>query len=115
MTDIEWLAVPDFAERLGVPFTRVRDLLRERAIVAVRRGEGEPLRLPASFLVEGENGPEILPTLRGTLTLLFDAGFDDDAAMEWLLADNDELGTSPVEDLRAGRRARVRRAAQALF
>ncbi len=91
-TDIEWLAVPDFAERLGVPFTRVRDLLRERALVATRRGDNGALHLPASFLVDGDDGAEILPTLRGTLTLLFDAGFDDDAAMEWLLADNDELG-----------------------
>ncbi len=113
--DTGWLAVPDVADRLGVPASRVRDLLREKALVAVRRDADGPLVIPESFLVDGDDGPEILPTLRGTLTLLFDAGFDDDGAMAWLLASNDELGASPVDELRAGRRAGVRRAAQALF
>jgi hypothetical protein len=46
--------------------------------------------------------------------LLADSGFTDDEAMRWLLDVDDSLGTSPIEALRAGRKAEVRRVAQAL-
>ena len=52
--------------------------------------------------------------LRGTLTLLSDNGFDDEEAMDWMLEDDEALGTSPIEALRAGRSSEVRRVAQAL-
>ena len=35
-------------------------------------------------------------------------------AIDWLLSDEDSLGTSPVQALLAGRKAEVRRVAQAL-
>ena len=110
-----WLAVPDVADRLSIPASRVRDLLKEGGLLAVRRGENNALQIPEGFLVEVDGVTSILATLRGTLTLLADAGFDDDAAMEWLLSPNDELGASPIFELREGHRAHVRRVAQALF
>lgn len=110
-----WLAVPDVAERLGVTTSRVRDLLGERVLLAVRRGENNALYIPESFLIEVDDHLVPVATLRGTLTLLSDAGFNDDAAMEWMLSPNDELGDSPIAELRAGHRSHVRRVAQALF
>jgi hypothetical protein len=110
-----WLPVPDVADRLGVSASRVRDLLKEGALLAVRRGENNALYMPEAFLVEVDGVMQPLATLKGTLTLLADAGFDDDAAMEWLLAPNDELGDSPIAELRLGHRSHVRRVAQALF
>lgn len=110
----EWLSVPEFAERLGVKASYVRELLRERHLVAARTGANAAVSLPAEFLVDGESGIEILPTLRGTITLLADAGLDEGAIVEWLLADDDELGTSPLAALREGKRAHVRRIAQTL-
>lgn len=113
--ETEWLAVPDVADRLGIPASRVRDLLGERVLLAVRRGENNALAIPDAFLIEVDEVLQPLATLKGTLTLLGDAGFDDDAAMEWLLSPNDELGASPIAELRLGHRSHVRRVAQGLF
>lgn len=103
-----WLTVPDLVELLGVGVSRVRRLIEDRALLAVRR-DGV-LKVPASFLRDGEP----LAELKGTLVLLSDSGFTDDEAMGWLLSEEGSLGTSPIEALRAGRKAEVRRVAQAL-
>lgn len=113
--DSAWLNVPDAADALGITASQVRELLREGFLVATRRGERNVLHIPAGAIVDGEDGPEVLPTLRGTLTLLRDAGFDDDAAVSWLTSPEEELGVSPLEALREGRRAHVRRVAQSLL
>lgn len=113
--ETEWLSVPEAAERLGVPLTRVREYLRDRHLLAIRRGENGALYLPADSIVERDGGIEPLPTLFGTLTLLADAGFSDEEAMGWLLADHEALGESPLAALRGGRRAFVRRLAQEMF
>lgn len=110
-----WLTVPDFAEALGLTPTQIRELVREGALAATRRGERATVQLPAGFIVDSDHGPEILPTLRGTLTMLRDAGLHDDDILEWLLETNDELGKPPLTALREGQRAPVRRAAQTLF
>ena len=64
----------------------------------------------ASFL--RDDAP--LPELHGTAVVLADAGFSDAEALEWLLGEEDSLGTSPIAALRAGRKSEVRRVAQAL-
>ena len=116
MTDqAEWLSVPEFADQLGLTASQVRELVREGGLAAQRRTDRNTVQIPAGFIVDGESGPEIIPTLRGTLTLLRDAGFDDDAALEWLMTDEPALGMSPLAALRQGQRAHVRRLAQALL
>ncbi|MFW7415288.1 Rv2175c family DNA-binding protein [Demequina sp. SO4-18] len=115
MTDTDgWLPVPDFADRLGITAARVRELLRERALVATRRGDSQAWHLPEGFIDDAAaDGPRVLPTLRGTITVLADGGFSDDEILEWLLETSEELGATPLEAMREGRRAPVRRAAQA--
>ncbi len=103
-----WLTVPDLVERLDSTPSRVRRLIEDRHLVAQRR-EGV-LSVPEVFL--DEEGP--LPELRGTIILLNDSGFTDDAALTWLLEPEDSLGAAPIDALRAGRKAEVRRVAQAL-
>ena len=103
-----WLTVPDIAERLDVSASRVRRMIEDRNLLAVRR-DGV-VSVPEVFLTD--EGP--LPELRGTAILLGDSGFDDDGAMAWLLDADDSLGTAPIDALRAGRKAEVRRVAQAL-
>ncbi|WP_062295409.1 Rv2175c family DNA-binding protein [Demequina maris] len=115
MTDAAWLTVPDFADRLGITPSAVREMLREGHLFAVRRGERQTLQIPADVIVEGDAGPEVLATLRGTLTLLHDVGMDDAECGDWLLAEEEELGMTPLEALRQGRRAHVRRVAQSLL
>jgi hypothetical protein len=104
----EWLTIPDLVEILDLPQGKVRRLLEERILLGARI-DGI-LKVPAAFIVEGEP----LHELRGTIMVLGDAGFSDDEAIHWLLNDEDSLGTSPVAALRAGRKAEVRRVAQAL-
>lgn len=115
MPDAEWLTVPDFADRLGVTASQVREMLREGSLVSTRRGERNTVQIPADFIVEVDGAPEVLPWLKGTLTLLKDARLGDDASLEWLLEDDAELGMSPLAALRSGQRAHVRRIAQALL
>ncbi len=106
--DTLWLTVPDLVNELGLGVSRVRRLIEERALLAVR--VDGVLKVPASFIRDGEP----LSELKGTLIVLADSGFSDEEAMQWLLAVDDSLGVSPIEALRAGRKAEVRRVAQAL-
>lgn len=107
---IEWLPLPDVAERLGIPVGKVRRLLEERQLLAVRRGERNILSVPADML----DGEQLLPELPGTLVVLADAGFSDEEAMRWLLTPDDSLPGTPLAALRAGRKTEIRRRAQAL-
>jgi hypothetical protein len=103
-----WLTIPDLVERLGIPQGKVRRLLDERILLAVR--VDGVLKVPEDFLVDDEP----LGDLRGTLVVLGDAGFSDDEAMHWLLNEEESLGTTPIAALRARRKSEVRRVAQAL-
>ncbi len=103
-----WLTVPDLVDRLSLTPSRVRRLIEDRALLAIRR-DGV-LSVPEVFL--GDDGP--LPELRGTAILLADSGYTDDEAMRWLLEEDDSLAAAPIDALRAGRKAEVRRVAQAL-
>jgi hypothetical protein len=106
--DTVWLALPDIAERWDVKVSHVRRLLEDRALIA-RRVDGV-LKVPEVFLGEAEP----LRELKGTIILLGDSGFDDDGIIDWLLAPEDSIGAPPIEALWAGRKAEVRRVAQAL-
>lgn len=106
--DTEWLTIPDLTEILGLKVSQVRRLIEERALLA-SRVDGV-WKVPAAFIVDGEPMHE----LRGTLVVLSDSGFTDDEAMNWLLGEDDSLGVSPIAALTAGRKAEVRRVAQAL-
>jgi excisionase family DNA binding protein len=105
-----WLTIPEVAERLGVDVTRVRRLVQDRYLVAVRRGERNVLSVPEALLP----GDELMPDLPGTLTVLADSGFDAEESLRWLLTPDDSLPGTPVEALRTGRKTEVRRRAQAL-
>lgn len=111
MTDddqIEWLTVPDLVELLGLTPSRIRKLIDDHHLLATRI-DGI-LKVPAAFLRDGAPVPE----LHGTAIVLADAGFSDAEAVEWLLGEEDSLGTTPIAALRAGRKSEVRRVAQAL-
>ena len=107
-SDIEYVTIPDLVERWQMTPSRVRRLIEEKYLAAVRI-DGV-LRIPADFV----DGDEPLGALRGTLLALNDAGFSDDEALAWVLNENDELGERPIESLVAGRKSAVRRATQSL-
>lgn len=106
--DVEWLTIPDLTEILGLKVSQVRRLIEDRSLLA-RRIDGV-WKVPATFIVNGEPMHE----LRGTLVVLADSGFSDEESMSWLLNQEESLGTSPIAALHAGRKAEVRRVAQAL-
>jgi hypothetical protein len=106
--DIRWLTIPDLTEMLGLKVSQVRRLIEDRALLA-SRVDGV-WKVPEAFIVDGEPMSE----LRGTLVVLGDSGFSDEEAMHWLLSTDDSLGVSPIDALHQGRKAEVRRVAQAL-
>ena len=108
LPDIEWLTIPDLTEILGLKVSQVRRLIEDRSLLA-KRIDGV-WKVPATFIVDGEPMHE----LRGTLVVLADSGFSDEEAMSWLLNEEESLGTSPIAALHSGRKAEVRRVAQAL-
>ena len=105
-----WLTLPDVADQLGIDVGKVRRLVQERDLLAVRRGDPKVLSIPAALLHEGLP----LPELRGTLTVLADSGFDEVEAMRWLFTPDESLPGTPVDALRAGSKTEIRRRAQAL-
>lgn len=88
--------------------SQVRRLIEEGALLA-RKIDGV-WQVPDVFVVD--RAP--LRELRGTVVVLSDAGFTSEESMSWLLAEEPSLGVAPVHALRAGRKAEVRRVAQAL-
>lgn len=124
----EWMTVPDLADALGTTASRARGVVADRRVVGTRRGERSTFQVPAKFVVSrreeqiasGRGAPVdvaddravVLTSLAGTITLLDDAGFDDEEILAWLFAPQEALGCPPVDALRAGRTTEVRRLAQ---
>lgn len=119
-----WLPLPDVAERLGIDVGKVRRLLQDGRLLAVRHGERRILSVPERFLVPtAAGGWQIVPPLQGTLVLLHDAGFTDEEAIRWLFTPDESLavqGWDPgrvpaaIDALAAGHKTEIRRRAQAL-
>jgi excisionase family DNA binding protein len=105
----DWLTLPEAADRLGLSVSRVRQMLRDRKLLAVRRPDGTQA-VPAAFL----DGGHVVKGLHGTLTLLCDCGFDDVEALRWLFTDDESLPGTPINAICQHRRSEVNRRAQAL-
>ena len=104
----EWLTMPDLVEALGEPLGRVRRLIDEHYLIGSRRSG--VFAVPSVFIVDGHP----LSSLRGTIIVLQDAGFSDDEVVDWLLAEEETLGRSPIASLLAGHKSEVRRLARTL-
>lgn len=105
-----WLTVPEVADLLGVDVVQARQLIKDRHIIAVRRGERRVISVPAAFIDEGV----IVKKLPGLLFLLADAGFDENEAIRWIFAPDDTLPGTPIKALVENRGTEVRRRAQSL-
>ncbi len=112
---VDWLTVPDVAERLGTDIMKVRRMLSEGDLAAVR--VGGVLKIPALFVVPGAEGAPAAPLhdLKGTLTLLTDARYTTAEAIRWLWTPDETLREGrPIDTLLVGRKTEIRRRAQAL-
>jgi hypothetical protein len=105
----EWLSISEVAGQLDLPISRVKQLLRDRKLIAVIRPGGDR-SVPAAFINDGQ----IVKGLSGTLTLLSDCGFEDEEAIQWLFTADETLPGTPIQALYARRGTEVNRRAQAL-
>ena len=105
----QWLSLPEVADQLGIPVGRVKQLLRDRKLLAVTR-PGGTLSVPVAFL----DGRQVIKHLGGTLTLLFDCGFDELEALRWLFTEDESLPGKPIDSIVRHRCAEVNRRAQAM-
>lgn len=105
----QWLSIPEVAQQLGLPASRVKQLLRDRKLLGAQRPDGS-FGVPAAFL----DGDQVVRGLYGTLNLLFDCGFSETEALRWLFTTDDSLPGSPIEAIAAHRCSEVNRRAQAL-
>ena len=104
----QWLDVAEAAALLGVQPGKVRRFIEEHQLIGVKR-DGV-VKIPAENIVNGEP----LPSIRGTILVLLDSGFNLQSAIDWLYTKDETLGNTPMESLIAGRKSEVRRLAQSL-
>ena len=105
---MDTLSPAEVAQLLGTSPNRVRQLLRDRKLMAVP-GSGNG-KIPADFLQDGA----VLKPLPGLLTVRRDGGFSDEETCEWLFREDDSLPGTPVQALRDNRHTEVTRRAQAM-
>jgi len=104
---MELLTIPQVAEAMHLPVTRVHQHLREGQLIAVRDDNGVR-RVPALMIQDGV----IVKSLPSVITQLRDARYDDQEIVDWLFRADDSLPGSPIEALRANRGSEVKRRAQ---
>ena len=105
----DWLTLPEAADQLGIPPGRLKQLFRDRKLLAVQRPDGT-MAVPAAFV----DGGAIVKGLHGTLNVLLDCGFDDSDALRWLFTADDTLPGTPIQAMAEHRGREVNRRAQAL-
>ncbi len=107
VADIDLIAVPEAAHALGVGPTRVSQWIRDGMLLAVRDAEGTR-RVPAAFI----QNAAVVKGLSGVVTLLRDAGYEDNEIVTWLFRVDDSLPGTPIQALRENRGTEVKRRAQ---
>lgn len=107
--DVETVDLPEVSERLGIPVTRVHDLLREGALIAIRRGG--VVVVPEVFF---DDDDEVVRFLPGLVSVLRDGGYKDDEILKWLFKEDDSLPGTPADALHGHRAREVIRRAQAM-
>jgi hypothetical protein len=104
----ELIPLPDAAALLGLPITKVHQLLRDGQLVVTTDDAGRRV-LPRAFVAGGA----VLKGLPSVITLLRDGGYADSEIIEWLLRADDSLPGTPLRALAENRGTEVKRRAQA--
>ena len=99
------LPLSDIAQRLGLPVTRIHQMLRDGQLLGIRRN-GIAV-VPAEFI----SGNAVVKGLPGTITLLRDAGYSAEEILRWLFTAEDSLPGTPISALRSDRGHEVKRQA----
>lgn len=107
--DVEVIDLPDLSGRLGIPVTRVHDLLRDGALLAVKRRGG--VVVPELFL---DDADEVVRFLPGLVAVLRDGGYRDEEILQWMFEPDASLPGRPADALHGHRAREVMRRAQAM-
>lgn len=108
LADEELIAYPVVAETLGVPVTKVHDLVAAGKLVAYRK---DGVRyIPAALLDEGE----LSKFVAGAITVLADGGFNPEEILHFLFTPDASLPGRPVDALHGHGAREVIRRAQAM-
>ncbi len=102
------LTLQEVAKKLGLPSSKVSQMVRDTQLVALRR-DGRTV-IPAEFF----SGEALVKALPGTVTVLSDSGFTPTETLRWLFTSDDSLPGTPIEALHGNRAREVKRRAQAL-
>lgn len=94
---------------MGIPVTRVHDLLREGSLIAIRR-RGVVV-VPEVFF---DDDDEVVRFLPGLVSVLRDGGYQDEEILKWLFKEDDSLPGTPADALHGHRAREVIRRAQAM-
>lgn len=105
---VGWLPLPDVAERLGLSISKVNQMVRDGHLLAVKR---DGVRVVPAELLANDT---VLKHLPGVLTLLRDAGYNDEEALRWLYQPDEALQGSAATGLGGPMAREVKRRAQAL-
>jgi excisionase family DNA binding protein len=105
-----WLSLREVADRLGVSPNKVRQMVRDNQLAALRHEGAREPEVPAELLLDDT----VVKGLPGTLTVLSDSGYDEEESIRWLFTADDTLPGRPIDALRENRGTEVRRRAQAL-
>jgi hypothetical protein len=107
-TDTTLITLPDVAELLSIPITKVHQLIKDGKLVITRDSEGR--RVLPRVLVAGGTP---VKGLSGVITVLRDGGYNDDEIVSWLMRADDSLPGTPAQALAENRGTEVKRRAQA--
>ncbi|WP_231914535.1 Rv2175c family DNA-binding protein [Corynebacterium renale] len=103
------LTLPEAADRLGLPVTRVMDMVREGKLVAVLIDGAK--RIPERFFSDKNTVNKFVP---GVVSLLRDGGYDDPEIIAYLFTEDETLPGRPVDALHGHLAREVMRRAQAM-
>jgi hypothetical protein len=104
----QWINLPDVSEKLDLSISKVHQMIRDGQLLAVKR---DGIRVVPSELVANST---VLKHLPGVLTLLRDAGYNDEEAVKWLYEPDKTLGGNAAIALGGDLAREVKRRAQAI-
>lgn len=107
---VSLLQLADVSKVLEVPKSRVEQMLRDRALLAIKRNRVPGV--PEVFLDTA--GKQIVKGLPGLLAVLHDGGYGDEEILRWLFTSDDSLPGTPIDAMHGDLMREVIRRAQAM-
>ncbi|MBP3087974.1 DNA-binding protein [Corynebacterium sp. sy017] len=103
------MTVPEYAQRIGVPVTKVFHLLNDHKLISLKLEKVQ--KIPEAFIAAKGNTNSFVP---GVIALLADGGYSDEEIFSYLFTEDDSLPGRPIDALHGHLAREVMRRAQAL-